>query len=125
MHIYELIRIGINMYEVSIARLKSKYNTTLLLVVKTSTTKTTNSTISAVLDGVKFYFPAPHHPWARGTNENTNGLLREYFPTGKDLTGVSAEYTQAKIDKFNQRPRKCLGYLTPYKVYFTKMLHLA
>ena len=53
-----------------------------------------------------------------------NGLLREYFPKGKDLTTVRDEYIQQQINELNQRPRKCLGYRTPYEVYFSKMLHL-
>ena len=74
--------------------------------------------------GVEFYFPPPHHPWERGTNENTNGLLREYFPKGQDLTDISDEYLQDKVTELNHRPRKCLGYRTPAEIYFSKTLHL-
>ena len=80
--------------------------------------------ISEALGNVKVYFPFPHHPWQRGTNENTNGLLREYFPKGQDLTEISEEYIQRKVDELNKRPRKCLGYKTPYEIYFSKVLHL-
>jgi IS30 family transposase len=62
---------------------------------------------------VKVYFCDPQSPWQRGSNENTNGLLRLYFPTRTDLSG----YTQADPDKvalrLNQRPRKTLGFQTP------------
>ena len=74
--------------------------------------------------GVEFYFPPPHQPWQRGTNENTNGLLREYFPKGYDFNEISEESLQAVVDQLNQRPRKCLGYRTPWEVYFSTMLHL-
>ena len=77
------------------------------------------------LKRVTFYFPAPHHPWERGTNENTNGLLREFFPKGKDITDTPEDYIQRKYHELNLRPRKCLGYKTPYEVYFSKVLHLA
>ena len=77
------------------------------------------------LKRVTFYFPAPHHPWERGTNENTNGLLREFFPKGKDITDTPEDYIQRKYHELNLRPRKCLGYKTPYEVYFSKALHLA
>ena len=80
--------------------------------------------VTAALDGVKFYFPKPHHPWERGTNENTNGLLREYFPKGKDITDIPEDYIQAMFDKLNRRPRKCLGFRTPYEVFFSETLHL-
>ncbi len=74
--------------------------------------------------GVEFYFPPPHHPWDRGTNENTNGLLREYFKKGYDFNNLSDEELQAVVDQLNNRPRKCLGYRTPQEVYFSEMLHL-
>ena len=81
--------------------------------------------ISTALDNVKFYFPLPCHPWDRGTNENTNVLLREYFPKKTDLDKVSEEYIQSKVDEMNKRPRKCLGFKTPYEVYYSTTLHLA
>ena len=74
--------------------------------------------------GKQFYFPLPHHPWQRGTNENTNGLLREYFPKRKDITNYSDEYIAAVTDKISKRPRKCLGYKTPFEVHYSKTLHL-
>ena len=80
--------------------------------------------VTEALEGVKFYFPPPHHPWERGSNENTNGLLREYFPKGQDITDIPDAYIQEMFDKLNRRPRKCLGYRTPYEVYYSKTLHL-
>ena len=75
--------------------------------------------------GVEFYFPLPHHPWQRGTNENTNGLIREYFPKGIDITNVPYEVVQLVEDKLNTRPRKCLGFKTPFEIFYNKLLHLA
>lgn len=85
---------------------------------------TAHPDITEELNQVQFYFPLPRHPWDRGTNENTNGLLREYFPKGKDLTDIPEEYIQEKVDELNKRPRKCLGYKTPYEVYYSETLHL-
>ena len=75
--------------------------------------------------GVEFYFPPPHQPWQRGTNENTNGLLREYFSKGYDFNKLSDEDLQAVVEQLNGRPRKCLGYKTPWEIWFSKPLHLA
>lgn len=80
--------------------------------------------VTKALNGVQFYFPKPHQPWERGTNENTNGLLREYFPKGVNISDIPSEEVQAVYDKLNHRPRKCLGYRTPYEVYYSKPLHL-
>ena len=83
-----------------------------------------HSEVTAALDDVQFYFPRPHHPWQRGTDENTNGLLREYFPKGKDLTDITDDCIQSRIDELNKRPRKCPGYKTPHEVYDSTSLHL-
>lgn len=63
--------------------------------------------------GVKVFFADPHSPWQRGTNENTNGLLRQYFPKGTDLTRWNAQEIQAVAYTLNTRPRKTLGWKTP------------
>lgn len=59
------------------------------------------------------YFADPHSPWQRPTNENTNGLLRFFFPKGTDFTSISREYLQHVVDLINDRPRKCLSWLSP------------
>lgn len=63
--------------------------------------------------GVQVYFCDPKSPWQRGTNENTNGLLREYFPKRTSLRGYSQHDLDAVAAQLNRRPRKTLSYMTP------------
>jgi len=67
--------------------------------------------------GLAVYFADPYAAWQRGTNENTNGLLRYYFPKGTDFGALSEKDVALVVKKLNNRPRKCLNYQTPYEVF--------
>jgi len=71
-----------------------------------------HANIKAALD-MDVYFCDPHSPWQRGTNENTNGLLRQYFPKGTDLSGYTDAYLDAVAEELNDRPRKTLNWAKP------------
>ena len=66
----------------------------------------------------KTYFADPYASWQRGTNENTNGLIRQYLPKNRDLTALPGAEIRMIENRLNHRPRKCLGYLTPHEVFY-------
>jgi transposase, IS30 family len=72
--------------------------------------------------GLRIYFADPHSPWQRGSNENTNGLLRQYFPKGTDLGAWSQEHLDIVAEELNGRPRACLGDLSPTQA-MTRLRH--
>ncbi len=70
------------------------------------------------------YFAEPYAPWQRGTVENVNGLLRQYFPRTLDFTTLTTQQLRNAEDRLNHRPRKCLGYRTPHEVFFNTTTRL-
>lgn len=74
------------------------------------------------ITGVKVYFAHPRSPWERGTNENTNGLIRQFFPKGTDFNKVSRYEVKKVQDLLNGRPRQALGFKKPYEV-FNKLIN--
>jgi IS30 family transposase len=71
------------------------------------------------------FFAHPYHSWERGLNENTNGLIRQYIPKGKDIDDLSDEDVAKIIEKINSRPRKCLGFKTPNQLFLGHNQHVA
>lgn len=71
--------------------------------------------------GIDYYFARPYHSWERGTNENTNGLIRQYLPKKTDFRNLTQEYIQFVEDQLNNRPRKTLGFYTPNEVFLHKI----
>ena len=71
--------------------------------------------------GTAVYFARPYHSWERGTNENTNGLLRQYFPKKQSMAGVTQEDVDRAVLRLNTRPRKRLGYQSPHTVFHTRV----
>ena len=76
--------------------------------------------VSAALD-TDFYFANPYYSWERGLNEHTNGLIRQYLPKKSTFLNVSKEKILMIQNRLNHRPRKVLGYKTPYEVFFSEM----
>ena len=66
---------------------------------------------------LKFYFATPHHSWERGSNENMNGLIRQYLPKGKSMEHLTQADCDRIADKLNRRPRKRYNWHTPKKLY--------
>jgi transposase, IS30 family len=75
--------------------------------------------------GLAVYFARPYSPWQRGTNENTNGLIRQFFPKGTDLASVPEPRINQVQELLNNRPRRCLGYRTPNEVFSAKRTRVA
>lgn len=74
--------------------------------------------------GADFFFADPYSSWQRGTNENTNGLVRQYFPKKSAFSVLSDEDIQFVSDRLNNRPRKCLGFRTPSEVFYNQFVAL-
>ena len=75
--------------------------------------------------GVEVYFADPYSSWQRGSNENANGLLREFFPKGHDFAQVTDEELVRALGLINNRPRKCLGWKSAHESFQQEVLHLA
>jgi len=74
---------------------------------------------------MRSYFARPYHSWERGTNENTNGLLRQFFPKGMDFEKVMQSDVDIALELLNNRPRKCLNYRTPAEVFWSTPMRCA
>lgn len=74
--------------------------------------------------GMPNYFANPYHSWERGTNEQTNGILRRHFPKGTDFSKLTESEVDEVIMLINLMPKKCLGWLTPFEVFWGESLHL-
>lgn len=74
--------------------------------------------------GMDIYFAHPYHSWERGLNEHTNGLIRQYLPKGKPLDSLTKKELAYIVDRLNNRPRKSLGYRTPFEVFNRKSFAL-
>jgi IS30 family transposase len=116
-----LIRIPYDRNAVRVAALLSRKMQTLPEFLRKSITWDQGKEMAehaqfTIKTGIDVYFCDPHSPWQRGSNENTNGLLRQYFPKGTDLSIYSQAELDAVADELNDRPRETLGWLKPTEV---------
>jgi IS30 family transposase len=74
---------------------------------------------------IDFFFAHPYAAWERGSNENMNGLIRQYFPKGCDFTTITDQEIEFVMSRLNNRPRKCLGFKTPFEVFYKQSVALA
>jgi len=74
--------------------------------------------------GIFVYFADPYSSWQRGSNENSNGLLREFYPKKTDLALVDQHDLAHNLRLINERPRKCLGWKTPIQLFLHELSHL-
>jgi len=74
--------------------------------------------------GIDFFFAHPYAAWERGTNENMNGLVRQYIPKNRELTSVTNDELEMIMTKLNHRPRKCLDFMSPFEVFFKQSVAL-
>lgn len=74
--------------------------------------------------GALYFFATPYHSWERGLNEHTNGLIRQYFPKGMNFSILTPKMVQNVQDNLNHRPRKILGYRTPFEVFHNTEINL-
>ena len=81
--------------------------------------QTADHAAPALATDIKVYFADPHSPWQRPTNENTNGLIREYFPKGTDFNNVTDTQVRAARGRLNRRPREVLNAQTPTEILDT------
>ena len=72
---------------------------------------------------IGFYFARPYHSWERGANENTNGLIRQYFTKGSSLENITDKEVEDVQEILNNRPRKKLNFLTPTEYFFINLLN--
>ena len=75
--------------------------------------------------GCQMYFADPYCAWQKGTNENSNGLLREFYPKGRDLSRVSEKILKKNLALLNARPRKVLGFRSPMELFESELLNLS
>lgn len=84
-----------------------------------------NHELVAEMLKIDYFFAHPFSAWERGTNENTNGLIRQYFPKHSAFNTINQDHVITVMDKLNNRPRKCLGFRTPHEVYQSYSIALA